>query len=74
MCVSQNWQGAFPRFFPSNRTRVGKTFQTYNGINVQIMHDGPRRTILVRSTNPLADEMIDYLRKCANGAFRHYVR
>ena len=68
-CIGQNWDGAFPRLFPSRESDEKETFSTYNNIVVSIASKGDTREIIVRSSTKLSEQMVGYVRKCADGSF-----
>jgi hypothetical protein len=63
-CVSQNWDNAFPRFFPM-KGQVNRTFRTYNRIVVSIVPEEQGQLLVARTPVKLTPEMVAYLRKCA---------
>lgn len=64
-CISQDWDGVFPRFFPADASDERKEFHTYNGTAVSISSEGDHRTIRILASTPLSKQQIAYARKCA---------
>lgn len=64
-CISQDWDGVFPRLFPAGASDGRKEFRTYNGTAVSISSEGDHRTIRILAPTPLPEEQIAYARKCA---------
>ena len=67
-CISQNIEGAFPRFFPTEKADAARAFETYNGIRATVVDEGAARMILVQSTRPLTESMNSYVHFCVRTA------
>jgi len=63
-CISQNYQAAFPRFFPDEEGTSQRVFKTYDGITVAIVDGAERRRITVSSPQALTSNQADYIRSC----------
>jgi len=66
LCVTQDWDDAFPRLFSTTSSRGKKSFGTYDGIQITIRDLGSIRRIEARTPKSLSGEMIAYLRKCGS--------
>ncbi|MBU0557346.1 MAG: hypothetical protein KKD64_04055 [Alphaproteobacteria bacterium] len=67
-CISQDFDGVFPRFFPAGEEGAAKSFETYNGIRAEVVDEGSTRVIFVRSPHPLAERMKSYVHRCVRVA------
>lgn len=63
-CISQDFEAAFPRFFPTRGNGVQRSFETYNGISVAIEDGEEIRTVIVSSPVTLTSNQMSYLRQC----------
>ena len=63
-CISQNYESAFPRFFPDEEGTSQRVFKTYNGITVAIADGAERRRITVSSPQALTANQANYIRRC----------
>lgn len=63
-CISQNYESAFPRFFPYEEGTPQRVLKTIDGITVAIEDDAGRRRITVSSPQTLTSNQADYIRQC----------
>tara|TARA_Y100000296_G_scaffold22363_1_gene26432 strand:- start:2353 stop:2649 length:297 start_codon:yes stop_codon:yes gene_type:complete len=63
-CISQNYESAFPRFFPDEEGTSQRVFKTHNGITVAIADGAERRRITVSSPQALTSNQANYIRRC----------
>jgi len=67
-CISQDFESAFPRFFPSPGDGIQRSFETYNGISVAIEDGEEVRTVTVSSPVTLTSKQMSYLKQCTEMA------
>lgn len=63
-CISQNYESAFPRFFPDEEGMAQRVFKTIDGITVAIEDEARRRRITFSSPQALTSNQADYIRRC----------
>ncbi len=63
-CISQDFESAFPQFFPIRGNGIQRSFETYNGISVAVEDGGEVRTVTVSSPVTLTSKQMSYLRQC----------
>lgn len=65
MCISQNINSAFPRFFLKHKSHGKEIFQTVNGIEVQIEKNEKTVDIVVNYEDELNIRQKQYINYCA---------
>ena len=63
-CISQNYDGAFPRLYPVEAAGTAKAYEAYDGLRVEISDEGNSRLISLWSPESSSDKQASYLRKC----------
>lgn len=68
-CISQDQNSAFSRFFLKSNTEGAKSYQTYNGMIVDLRERPSRVDLVVRWNRKLNDNMEAHLEFCMKRAF-----
>ena len=63
-CLSQDYDSAFPRWFPARADKNSKSFQTYNNMLMTVSKSADGSRVEIFSSDELTESQRAYIEKC----------